>query len=175
MKSLKAFLLAFSISILLLMLFAVLRVIRMIPSMDLYIANAFGRITGLTLRLDAYSDSLFTWEMFNSVRRCLLMDKLKPVALGEKAPNLKLVSTDGVSKRNLLDFAKECRPLVVNFGSCSWPNFRQQLQQFNELVNNYVRIADFIVVYIEEAHPTNGWTFKVRGYFNCIKTGAYMY
>ena len=37
-----------------------------------------------------------------------------------------------------------------------------QLRQFNEIARDFTDVADFVVVYIEEAHPTDGWAFKVR-------------
>lgn len=159
-KSLKTFLLSFIISTLLLISFLVLRALRLIPFMDFYITNAFSHLTGLTVSKESYSSSLFTWEMYKALHQCLLLDRLKPVVLGFKAPNPKLLSLDGASGRCLLDFAG-CRPLVVNFGSCSWPKFRLELQKFNEIVNSFVEFADFMVVYIEEAHPVDGWMFKV--------------
>ena len=36
------------------------------------------------------------------------------------------------------------------------------LQKFREIVKDYNGIADFAMVYLEEAHPVDGWFFKVR-------------
>lgn len=35
-----------------------------------------------------------------------------------------------------------------------------QLPKFSEIVADFSETADFIVVYIEEAHPVDGWAFK---------------
>ena len=37
----------------------------------------------------------------------------------------------------------------------------KNLQKFGELVVKYTELADFITVYIEEAHPEEGWSFNV--------------
>lgn len=35
-----------------------------------------------------------------------------------------------------------------------------KFDQLCQLANVYSRIADFLVIYIEEAHPSNGWSFR---------------
>lgn len=61
------------------------------------------------------------------------------------------------SECHLLDFAKSERPLVVNFGSATWPPFTNQLSAFGKLVEEFSSVADFLLVYIDEAHPSDGW------------------
>jgi hypothetical protein len=53
------------------------------------------------------------------------------------------------------------RPLVLNFGSCSWPPFLNALKQFAAMALDpaFVDKADFVLVYLEEAHPTDGWMY----------------
>ncbi|XP_033749304.1 thyroxine 5-deiodinase-like [Pecten maximus] len=34
-----------------------------------------------------------------------------------------------------------------------------KLKRFNSLVTRFTNVADFIIVYIEEAHPSDGWAF----------------
>ena len=41
-----------------------------------------------------------------------------PLKVGLPAPNINIMTLDGVKKK-LLDFQKKGRPLVVNFGSCT--------------------------------------------------------
>lgn len=92
------------------------------------------------------------------------------VKLGEVAPNSKVVKVPGISgcqcsdeggemldECRLLDFESSDRPLVVNFGSASWPPFVNQLPVFRGLVENFSDVADFLLVYIDEAHPSDGW------------------
>ena len=39
-----------------------------------------------------------------------------------------------------------------------------QLARFNKLAADYADIADFLFVYIKEAHPTDGWSFMNNKY-----------
>lgn len=36
------------------------------------------------------------------------------------------------------------------------------LQTLGSLVKEFAEEADFVIVYIEEAHPDDGWKFEVR-------------
>jgi len=35
-----------------------------------------------------------------------------------------------------------------------------KLERFNEIIARFKSVADFVVVYIQEAHPSNGWAFR---------------
>ena len=37
----------------------------------------------------------------------------------------------------------------------------KKLERFGKLVGEFSDVADFFVVYIEEAHPQGGWEFNV--------------
>uniref|UniRef100_A0A8C2VH56 Iodothyronine deiodinase n=1 Tax=Chinchilla lanigera TaxID=34839 RepID=A0A8C2VH56_CHILA len=108
---------------------------------------------------------MLTSEGLRCVWKSFLLDAYKQVKLGEDAPNSSVVrvsspegghsggnsvrekTADGV-QCHLLDFASAERPLVVNFGS---------LPAFSELVEEFSSVADFLLVYIDEAHPSDGW------------------
>lgn len=36
-----------------------------------------------------------------------------------------------------------------------------KLHDFGEIVRDFSDVADFVIVYIEEAHPSDGWALKV--------------
>lgn len=100
-------------------------------------------------------------KMLREVVRINLADLHRKARLGSSAPNCKLVSTDG-KECKLLDLTKGNRPLILNFGSCSWPPFFIRLQNdFSKVVREFADVADFLVVYISEAHPTDGWRWNV--------------
>lgn len=78
---------------------------------------------------------------------------------GAFAPNTRVIDFDN-KEHNVLDFLKDNRPLVLNFGSCSWPPFLFKFDEFKTLVKDFNSVADFLIVYIQEAHATDGWAFK---------------
>uniref|UniRef100_A0A3Q4BRZ8 Iodothyronine deiodinase n=1 Tax=Mola mola TaxID=94237 RepID=A0A3Q4BRZ8_MOLML len=113
---------------------------------------------------------MLTSAGLRSIWKSFLLDAYKQVKLGCEAPNSKLVKVPdgprwsstisnmtnmlpGARNRNgvecrLLDFESSDRPLVVNFGS---------------LVEDFSDVADFLLVYIDEAHPSDGWVAPPMG------------
>ena len=150
-----------AITVLLFVAFALLSVLRLLPWTKWIVVKMMQNISTITLPTEVYWNSLFTWPMFNAVRTMILLELQKPVRLNHTAPNPSLVSLDGLSYCRLLSFCKGNRPLVVNF--CSWtcPVFRTKVDEFLSLAQEFGDVADFLTVYIEEAHPSNGWAFKV--------------
>ena len=37
-----------------------------------------------------------------------------------------------------------------------------KLADFGKLTKRFASLADFAIIYVEEAHPVDGWRFKVR-------------
>uniref|UniRef100_A0A8C5QXM0 Iodothyronine deiodinase n=1 Tax=Leptobrachium leishanense TaxID=445787 RepID=A0A8C5QXM0_9ANUR len=92
---------------------------------------------------------MLTPEGMRCVWNSFLLDAYKQVKLGGDAPNSNVVNVSSSRKCkklgvqcHLLDFASSERPLVVNFG---------------KLVEEFSDVADFLLVYIDEAHPSDGW------------------
>ena len=136
-------------------------VLKIVPFFKSFVSIAMCKMTDTSLPTELYWDSLFTWKMLQNVYHCMLADKNKKVKLHSKAYNSPVVSLDGKRCHRLLDFARGSRPLVLNFGSSTCPVFMQMLKRYQQLKNDFAEIADFAVVYIEEAHPVDGWAFKV--------------
>ena len=116
------------------------------------------------LKASEWSETIGSWEAYKESVFALLREaSLGTVSEGEPAPNVtvyKLSKADGSTVPcNLLDFAKEGRPLVINFGSCSWPPFLANLEQrFGQTVREYGHMADFLIVYTREIHPSDEWS-----------------
>ncbi|TKC46686.1 hypothetical protein EI555_016066 [Monodon monoceros] len=102
---------------------------------------------------------MLTSEGMRCIWKSFLLDAYKQVKLGEDAPNSSVVhvsnpegddsSGNGAHEKtvdgaecHLLDFASPERPL---------------LPAFSKLVEEFSSVADFLLVYIDEAHPSDGW------------------
>ncbi|KAG9481748.1 hypothetical protein GDO78_010790 [Eleutherodactylus coqui] len=110
---------------------------------------------------------MLTPEGLRCVWNSFLLDAYKQVKLGGDAPNSNVIHvsskiTSSISARpgtscNLLDFASCERPL---------------LPAFSKLVEEFSNVADFLLVYIDEAHPSDGWaapgvgTYEVKKHRN---------
>mgnify|MGYP001793794578 CR=1 FL=1 len=146
----------------LLLIFSIGSVLKSIPFLKSFVCDIFNAVTNTKLPQDQYWNSLFSWEMLNNVFYCVLLDMNKKAHLGCKAYNCPVVSVDGKKCFRLLDQMKGSRPLVLNFGSASCPIFVERLKEFSQMAYEYRHVADFLIVYIAEAHPTDGWRFEVR-------------
>ena len=131
------------------------------PAFQDCIIRAFDAVTRIKLPVASYWDSLFSDEMFQNVWHSVALDLHKKIKQGCEAPNVPVVSLSGKHCFSLLQMAKPGRPLVLNFGSCTCPIFMSQLDTFQKMANDFSQVADFCVVYIEEAHPLDGWALKV--------------
>lgn len=146
---------------LLVVVFCLGTILRVFPFFKRFISNAIDRMFGLKIPQDDYWDSMFSRQMLRGLWRFILLDINKKTKLGAKAYNSPLFSVDGKDCFRLFEKSKLGRPLVVNFGSSSWQPFLTKLRDFGEIVRDFADIADFVIVYIEEAHPSDGWALKV--------------
>ncbi|KAJ8409112.1 hypothetical protein AAFF_G00241330 [Aldrovandia affinis] len=104
---------------------------------------------------------MLTSAGLRAVWNSFLLDAYKQVKLGGEAPNSKVVKVPSVTGRRrsprrragdecrLLDFESSDRPLVL-------PAFRR-------LVEDFSGVADFLLVYVDEAHPSDGWAVPAAG------------
>jgi len=137
-----------------------LRLAQLFPCAQWIVPQLMNKIATIEMRKEDYWQSLFTPAMFESMRSSILLELQKSVQAGNLAPDSQLFTVDGKSRHRLLDFCKRSRPLVVNF--CSWtcPVFRARVKEFLGIVREFSDVADFLTVYVEEAHPCDGWAFK---------------
>jgi hypothetical protein len=75
---------------------------------------------------------------------------------GNLAPDFKLEVLGGSGLVQLSSFRGN-RPVVLIFGSYTWPPFRREVPALNKLHDRYKDLAAFYVVYITEAHSTDMW------------------
>lgn len=72
------------------------------------------------------------------------------------APNFSLSSDDGSKKVSYSSF-KGKLPVVLIFGSYSDPTLREKSKEIESLYKKYKSHAQFLFVYIREAHPSDGF------------------
>ena len=75
---------------------------------------------------------------------------MKETVQGGPAIDVELYDLAEKSTVKLFDFMKTNRPLVLNFGSCTWPPFMASVKKFGALSGEFSDIADFVAVYISE-------------------------
>ena len=73
---------------------------------------------------------------------------------GDMAPEFSLKDTEGKQEVKLADL--KGKPVVLIFGSCTCPPFVSSTQETDKLFKKYQGKAHFYLVYIREAHPTDG-------------------
>jgi Iodothyronine deiodinase len=78
------------------------------------------------------------------------------VEVGDRAPDFELAGIDGAGSVRLGALLAE-RPVALIFGSYTWPPFRAQVGTLEQLAARYGERVAFLVVYIREAHPEEGW------------------
>jgi len=77
-------------------------------------------------------------------------------AVGEKAPNFSLSTHDGARKVSLAQVIGD-KPVVLVFGNFTCPPFRAMYQGVEEVSKRFRHQAEFLAVYVREAHPVDGW------------------
>lgn len=113
---------------------------------------------------DEFMDSLFSKEMFDTILKCQLLFLNRTIRKNKEAPDFAFyrLNGDSFNEVTMKSVQRPGVPLVINFGSNSWPPFVADTATFSELAQKYGEKADFIFIYIEEAHPIGEWEFKVR-------------
>src|SRR5262249_47323477 len=77
-------------------------------------------------------------------------------ALGERAPDFTLKTHDGTGELALSKLLGP-KPVVLVFGNITCGPFRSQAGNVEKLYRRYKDRATFVMVYVREAHPSDGW------------------
>ncbi len=80
-------------------------------------------------------------------------------AVGDRAPDFTLRTLDG-AKEVTLSKRVGPRPVVLIFGNFTCGPFRMQAGNVEKLYRHYKDRADFVMVYVREAHPIDGWRME---------------
>jgi hypothetical protein len=79
--------------------------------------------------------------------------------LGESAPDFTLKTSDGKGELALSKLIGP-KPVVLVFGNFTCGPFRSQAGNIEKLYRRYKDRAAFAMVYVREAHPTDGWRME---------------
>jgi thiol-disulfide isomerase/thioredoxin len=79
--------------------------------------------------------------------------------LDETAPDFTLRTSDGKSEITLSKVVGR-KPVVLIFGNFTCGPFRSHAGNFEKLYQRYKDRAHFVMVYVREAHPTDGWRME---------------
>lgn len=80
-------------------------------------------------------------------------------ALGDKVSDFRLKTNDGKETVTLSELIGP-RPVVLVFGNFTCGPFRGQAGNVEKLYQTYKDRATFVMVYVREAHPTDGWRME---------------
>jgi peroxiredoxin len=78
------------------------------------------------------------------------------ILVGEQAPDFTLERFDKTATVRLSEFRGQ-RPVVLVFGSYTWPPFRREVPALNSVYKQYEDRVEFFIVYIQEAHASDAW------------------
>jgi peroxiredoxin len=95
------------------------------------------------------------------------LDHHDPLApkIGDLAPDFELCDTNGQNSIRLSTLCKN-KPVALVFGSFTWPPFVREAVSLRDLYAQYNEQIQFLVIYIREAHPENGWKLKDTGIYD---------
>jgi hypothetical protein len=79
--------------------------------------------------------------------------------LDESAPDFTLKTNDGTAEVTLSKLVGP-KPVVLVFGSFTCGPFRSHSGNIEKLYRKYKDRATFVMVYVREAHPTDGWRME---------------
>jgi thiol-disulfide isomerase/thioredoxin len=79
--------------------------------------------------------------------------------LGDAAPGFTLKSPDGKTTVKLAELVGK-KPVVLVFGNFTCGPFRGLYPELDALYHRYKDEANFVMVYVREAHPTDGWVME---------------
>lgn len=117
--------------------------------------------TGMEKHLISFRGQLFSRTMYTSIVYTYYLDFNKVALVGNEAPNSSIYDSNS-NEYLVLDIVPDDRFLVILFGSCSWPAVMDMVRFFEDASSEFGQVAEFIVVYIEEAHPVGRWELNVR-------------
>lgn len=145
----------------LILVYLVGNLLAILPYGKGFILSFFYYLTNAPLQPDVLWKTMLKPPMMKTLWRMWCLDTNRGTRTGERFPEAHLIDAKSHEITQLSTLVRRGRPLVLNFGSCSWPPFMALLQKFLKLSQRFSDVADFAIVYIEEAHALDEWAFDV--------------
>lgn len=144
------------------LLYVIGNILKHLPCFKRMIVKKMNKKASIPIPVDNYWDTLFSWSLIQTLWKFGKYELNKTSRVGQVAPNTRLVAGEkGRTRVHLLDLVQHSRPLVVVFGSCTCPVTIAKLDQMFDAQRQFADIADFVMIYVQEAHPDDGWRMKV--------------
>ena len=105
------------------------------------------------------SDGPSRWTLVKGLFRQEIGSLQPGPKVGEVAPDFTLKTVDGKDSFTL-SHSTGPRPTVLIFGNFTCGPFRGQAGNVEKLYRRYKDRATFVMVYVREAHPTDGWSME---------------
>jgi hypothetical protein len=99
------------------------------------------------------------WTLLKGLYRQEIGSRQPGPAVGESAPDFTLRTVDGKEEITLAQQIG-VKPVVLIFGNFTCGPFRGQAGNVEKLYQRYKDKANFVMVYVREAHPTDGWSME---------------
>jgi len=81
--------------------------------------------------------------------------------VGAPAPDFTLSTVEGDREITLSEYREQLdKPIILVFGNFTCGPFRSQAGNVEQLYERYRDRAGFLMVYVREAHPTDGWHMR---------------
>lgn len=99
------------------------------------------------------------WTLIRGLARQEIGALLPGPSVGESAPDFTLKTVKGDRSYTLSKLIGP-KPVVLIFGNFTCGPFRAQAGNVEKLYRRYKDRATFLMIYVREAHPTDGWSME---------------
>ena len=146
-------------------LYLVGNILAFMPYGKVVLTKIFHYVSNTQLPTDVFWGTFLTPHMMRALLRMLYLNSKSKLRVGKRFPDARVANTKSQEITQLSKVIQPGRPLVLNFGSCSWPPFMAKLPKFLGISKKFSDVADFAIIYIEEAHAEDEWSFEVSSKF----------
>jgi len=108
-----------------------------------------------------FSTYLLNWSNLVSSgkkqKRTLTKEAIFHLKIGDDAPDSEMYSFESGNRIKLSSLFQSTRPILLNFGSFTWPPWRQESEFIKSIISDFSGKVDVITIYVTEAHAFDEW------------------